>query len=474
VRLGEGVINDGPAEFPEIASAEMPLWSIEVPMIRDALLSIGLLVSTASQLRPAGGKIGPGEACLAIWLLLTGASVAARLGPPLTPVLSRLLLFWIVFALAMCLGTMTGFTIGDFHDPKWFVHDTIAYVLVAAVSCLSVVGPGAWSRLHRVARLLAVFGAAWLALQVAVGWDAVRLEGVEPWTWDRLSGLYENSNQLALVCVVLCLLSLHLAETANNLAETIAALMCLSTAIVVGRLTKSDAFALVLVATTAIFVALKLRTWMLSRKDGLTIRTAAAWLIVLALPVIFVSVIPLGAMVAGRAEDVMQEMTRGSPRETEEHAQLRLNNWGLAIQRGVESGMLGLGPGPHLEIPPSIQAGRRNPMSNPNNREHPQLGLAPNFEAHNTILDLFTQGGLLAVLGILWLFCTALTATMRARLDALAALLCGTAIFSLFHLIVRAPIVWFAIAFCLVAATEAATSSRMVRISPGRGYRTDA
>jgi O-antigen ligase len=378
-------------------------------------------------------------------------------------VLSRLLLFWIVFALAMCLGTATGFIIGDFHDPKWFAHDTIAYVLVAAISCLCVVEPGAWSRLQRVARLLAALGAAWLALQIAVGWGMVSFDGIEPWSWDRLRGFHENANQLALVCAVLCLLSLHLAETANNLAERIVALTCLSTAIVVGRLTKSDAFVIALVAAAAIFVVLKLRTWMLSRKDGLTIRSAAAWLVVLALPVIFASVIPLGTMVVDRAEDVMQEIARGSRRETEENAQLRLQNWSLAIGRGVESGMLGLGPGPHLEIPPSILAGRRNLSSTPKNFEHPQLGLAPNFEVHNTILDLFTQGGLLAALAIVWLVGAALSATIRARLDALTALLCVAAIFSLFHLIVRIPIIWFAIAFCFVAATEAATRSRMVR-----------
>lgn len=430
-------------------------------MIRDALLSIGLLASTASQLRPAGGKVGPGEAFLAIWVLLVLASEVGRLGPPLTPVLSRLLLFWIVFAVAMCLGTATGFAIGDLHDPQWFLHDTVAYVLVAAVSCLSVVEPGAWSRLRRVARLLAALGTAWLGLQIALSWGLVNIENVEPWAWDRLRGVYENANQLALVCMVLCLLSLYLAETANNLGEKISALMCLSTAIVVGRLTKSDAFTLVVVAAGAIFVALKLRTWMLLRKDRLTVRSAAAWLVVFALPAIFASVIPLGAMVADRAEDVMEEMTRASARETEQHAELRFHNWGLAIRRGVESGMLGLGPGPHIEIPPSILAGRRDSRNRPINMDQPRLMVAPNFEAHNTILDLFTQGGLLVVLGVVWLVGTALSATMRARLDALTALLCGIVMFSLFHHIVRIPIVWFAIAFCLVAATRTASNSPM-------------
>ena len=36
----------------------------------DLLLVLGILLSTASQLRPAGAPIGPGEVCLVIWAAL--------------------------------------------------------------------------------------------------------------------------------------------------------------------------------------------------------------------------------------------------------------------------------------------------------------------------------------------------------------------------------------------------------------------
>jgi hypothetical protein len=38
----------------------------------------------------------------------------------------------------------------------------------------------------------------------------------------------------------------------------------------------------------------------------------------------------------------------------------------------------------------------------------------------------------------------------RAKLDGLTTLLCGLIIFTIFHLIVRHPIFWLAIAMCLV------------------------
>jgi O-Antigen ligase len=423
-------------------------------MISDMLLALGLLLSTASQLRLAGAKIGPGEACLLIWLVLSLVQVAGRLGPPLSPVLTRLLAFWMVFALAMSIGTMTGFATGDLHDPMWFQHDAMAYVLAAVLSCLFAVEPGAWSRLRRVAWLLATLGASSFALQLACGWDLIVIGDVDPWSWDRFRGFSANANQLALVSAVLGLLSLHLAETANRLGGKITALICAGVAIVVGRLTKSDSFLLVLVAAGPIFIVLKLRTWLQSPERRLTLRSAAAWILVLALPLMLAGIVPLGSSISLQAEDLVKDMAKGTTRDTEETARVRFLIWGEAVSRGVESGMLGLGPGPHLEIPSSILAGRRSTKNDPKNMEHPKWSIAPNFEAHNTLLDLFTQGGLLVVASFVWLMGATLLMTSRARLDGLTTLLCGLALFSIFHLIVRHPIVWFAIVFCMVAAAE--------------------
>ncbi len=40
-------------------------------MVRDALLAAGVLASAFTQLRVDGTSIGPGELCLAIWLVVT-------------------------------------------------------------------------------------------------------------------------------------------------------------------------------------------------------------------------------------------------------------------------------------------------------------------------------------------------------------------------------------------------------------------
>lgn len=430
-------------------------------MFMNLLLALGLLLSTSSQLRATGVKFGLGEACLALWVAFMLAREARQLGPPLTPALTRMLTYWIIFAVALCLGTMTGFAMGDIHDPDLFRHDTIAFAFAAAISCLCVVEPGADERVRNVGWLLITFGAVWLALQAALGWGLVALDGVDPWEWDRLRGLSQNSNQLALFCTVVGLLSLHLAESARRSLERVAALVCMIIAIVVGRLTQSNAFLIAFLASVAVFGALTLRRWLSSREMTLSFRSASAWMVILTLPFAAAYVVPLGASVANPTEQLVTDMVRGAKsHELGDTADLRFEIWNEAIRRGIETGMLGLGPGPHIEIPRAIQVGRRgtvDPVSGPT-QPHPQF--APNFEAHNTALDLFVQSGLLGVLVLAWLLGSILVMTFRLRLDALTTTICGLALFSLFHLIVRQPIVWFAIAFCLVTAIDAARTAR--------------
>jgi O-antigen ligase len=429
-------------------------------MMLDALFAIGLLLSPASQLRPAGSPIGPGEICLLIWIVLMLGREAARGGPPLTPALSRLVIFWSLFVVVQSLGTLTAFSIGDEHDPHWFLHDVMAYPLLAAASCLSVIEPHAGLRLHRVAWLLCALGTPLLALQFVNAWGLINISSVDPWYWDQmLRGWSANPHQLAVLCTVLGLLSLHLAETAVRPRERIAAVACAILPIYAGRLTKSDSFSVILVVAGPIFVAIKFRTWLASSAPRITLRSAFAWIIVLALPLVLISTAPLGSLIAVKAEGFAKEMSRENYERTEQKTELRLDLWKQAIVRGVESGMLGLGPGPHLEIPSSILTGRQGTATRPKYVEHPEPNFAPNFEAHNTLLDLFIQGGLIAVLSFVWLAATALFITYRARLAGLSTLLCGLAVYGVATLIIRHPIFWFAIALCLVAGTGAVRPS---------------
>jgi O-antigen ligase len=425
--------------------------SLSMSWAWDTILALGLLLSPASQLRLRGLPIGPGELCLLVSLLLMLGREVARLGPPLTPALSRLLIFWALFTIALSIGTVTAFVIQDSHDSTWFLHDIVAYPFLAAVSCLSVVEPGAGPRLRRVAWLLVVLGTGSLALQLAEASGLVDIVSSDPWFWDRFRGWSANPAQLALLCAALGLLSLHLVETADRHGKRLAAIACAILPIYVGRLSKTDTFMFVLVAAAPMFVALKFRTWLLSPDHHITFRAASGWMFILALPLMFAAAAPLGSSIAAQTEALAKLMSKDNGKTTGQEAELRLQIWSEALGRGMEAGMLGLGPGPHLQTPPSLLLTRMATLDRPKGVLHPDANGTPNFEAHNTTLDLFLQGGLLAVLSFFWLVAMALSSTYKARLAGLTTLLCGLLLFSMFVLIARHPIFWFAIGLCLVA-----------------------
>lgn len=422
-------------------------------MILDTLLALGLVLSVLAQLRQAFPLVGPGEYCLAIWLVLALGREAARRGPLLlTPALSRLLIFWLLFFIAQSLGTITGVAIGYEHDPDAFMHDILAYLLAAGVSCMSVAQSEAGPRLRRVAWIVSVVGASTLALQLANVHGLFQIPGINPWFYDRFKGWTADPNQLALLSAVLGLLALFLADTAAGVGEWISAVGCAVLASYAGLLTKSNSFALVLVAAGPIFVVLKLRTWMVSFEKGVTLKFASAWIIVLAAPLVLISIsaVSLDSELTVKAAD----FGRDKEEHTEEEAALRIYLWHSAIGRGFESGMLGLGPGPHSERPHITRSAQFFERKEFRPKSNPFL-----IEAHNTLLELFTQGGLIAVLSSIWLMAMAVLAAYKARQAALVTLLCGLGMFSIFHTIIRHPICWFAVALCLVAENSVGCAS---------------
>ncbi len=420
---------------------------------RDALMAVGVLLTTATQFRLPGLPIGPGEICLALWIVLMLILELGRY-TPLTPAFRRMLVFWSLFGFAQSLGTLTGMAIGDLHDPSLFWHDALAYPLVGAFGCLSVVEPGAAQRLRRAAEIFAAVGALCLLPQLAVGWDLIELPALDSWLGDRLQGWSTNPNQLAFLCAVLVLLSLHLADTAKRPGGRVAALLYIVPAVLVGRLTKTDTFTFALLGAVPIFFVMKLRFWLVASGSRFSFRASLAWIALIAIPLLLASAAPLVFSSVESTDELAMGLMKNGGKEAPREAGLRLALWSEAISRGTDSYMLGLGPGPHLPIPPEILAVRQSePVPNPS--IHPTLNGTPDFEAHNSLLDLFTQGGLLASLDFIWIAVIAWVAPYRARLAGLVALIAGVSVFGLTNNIVRPPIFWLSIALCIVAGDRA-------------------
>ena len=302
-------------------------------------------------------------------------------------------------------------------------------MLVALLSCLVVVQPEAGRRLRRIIWALVVAGAVSLSVLIAGAHGVLPIPGIDFWWYNRLIGWSTNPNQFALTCTVLVLLSLHLAETAARPAAKFFALVCAVPAFAAGILTRSDSFILVMLIVGPMFVGIKLLTWVFLAERRLSLRPAVACLIFLSIPAVLASSAPFAPQIVEKTDEVAS-----ATMEDNDQAEGRFRLWRDAIDVGLDAGMLGLGPGPHLvtkqwkKPPPDIN------------------------EAHNTALDLFTQGGLLATLSFVWLTATAFLVAYRAKLVGLAALVFSLFVFSNFHLIIRHPIFWFSIALCLTAA----------------------
>jgi hypothetical protein len=438
-------------------------------MLRDTIFALGLLLSTASQLRAGSSPIGAGELFLVVWSIMVLARQLIGGDQALRPALSVLLKFWGIFVCAEAIGYMTGLLLGVETDPEWFFHDLMAYPLVALVSCLLTLETA--SRIRRIAWLLSLSGALALAVQSAAAVDLISIPGVEPWYWERMRGWSMNPNQLAFLCATLSLIALHLADKAAGRSERVCAVTFGILPVVVGRMTGSDTFTLMLLASGLLFTVLKSTVWL--RTSGATTapRVAFALVLVIGLPVLASSSLPALLSLSGDTNGVAKGLMKNGGKDADQEADLRFALWGQAIKRGLSTGLLGLGPGPHLAIPLELVKARTSEDNAPDNIQHPEINGIPNFEAHNTVLDLFVQGGILADLSFIWLLYRAFRSSYRGGLAGLATLLCCLTLFGMTNLIIRQPLFWFAIVSCLIAGPTASRAPVGIPLPSGPNNR---
>jgi O-Antigen ligase len=413
-------------------------------MIGSALLAFGLVLGTASQLRLPGVPLGAGEICLVLWLGLASLQVltGSRVRNPRA--LLWLGTFWVCFALILSIGACLALMRPEVLDPATILHDTFAYLLVAATSCLVAATMKSDGTLRQTQWFLIAFWNIGLVLQLALGWQFIRISSIDPWYWDRFRGWSENPNQLALYSAVLTPLSLHLVLTAKGFGRLAAVFSFLAT-FFVGRLTKSDTYLVAMAVSTPMFIVLRLRNWLISPEHRLSLRFAAAAFAGIAIIPLSLSLAPYAAATADDVEGLAASMMKDRGGEaTKATANLRVQLWQDALHIGLESGSLGLGPGPHLEKPTGVT----------------DKGVPLPLEAHNTLLDVFTQGGLLGVIAVVSLFAGTFVLLLRAKHDALAILIVALAIFSISHFILRHPTVWFALALSLILGSGRAPPLR--------------
>lgn len=417
------------------------------------LLALGLLLTSATKFRLHGLPVSPGIVLVVIWIVLRFLQSLAKDDLPLTPPLRIVLVFWAWLTVAEALGTLNALVIGYPRDTALFLHDVMAYPLVGAIACLSVLGADAAERMRQVAQAMVWWGTILLLPQVAAGLHLIRLPLIDPWFGNRFEGWSTNPNQLAFLCAVLVLTALHLADTAAGARERVASTAGMIVPLVIGRLTRTDTFTFALVGATVVFLFSKVRLWLSwsGRLPGL--RPSLAGLVIIIAPLLLLAAAPFTMRVSNDTSHLALSLMKDGGKEAKQETDLRLALWHEAIDIGLRTSMLGLGPGPHLPIPPKIVAARETEVILNKGAGNPPVNGTPDFEAHNTFLDLFAQGGVVATVSFVWLIGGAALRTWKVHSAGLMALLTGLSFFALTNLIIREPSFWFGLVLCLLAGT---------------------
>lgn len=421
-------------------------------VIRNVLLACGVVMSYATQLTVPLLHAGYGETFLVLWILLSIGRILGGGRMEASSVFAMLASFWALMAFALSMGAVVGYLSTVLYLSP-LLHDLAAYLLLASVTCLAAAEPDAGRHLRDCAWWIVAIANVGLAIQVGLGWGWISQSGVNPWYWDRFCGWSDNPNQLALYCAVFGPLTLHLATTSDSRWGRLLGLCALILPFYVGRLTKSDTYLYTTIVTGLMFLGLRARTWLKTGDGNASLSRQIGLLFIIGLLPLGMAMSPYILTGFDSAEAFAKSLTKDKGGQaTEDTVELRLYLWAEAVDKGLRSGSLGLGPGPHMERPP---VGDQQFLPRP-------------FEAHNTFLDLYSQGGFVAVLALVWIIISSAVSAWRAKFDALLALLGSIVIFSIPHLIIRHPIVWFVLIICLFAESSRTTAA--TRISSDRFY----
>ncbi|MDH7796989.1 MULTISPECIES: O-antigen ligase family protein [unclassified Beijerinckia] len=414
----------------------------------DLVLPLGLILSLMTQLRPEDAPVGPGELLLVLWLIPRLLVVLWNYRLAATPrAFFDLLIFWVIFAASLCFGFMVSIVQAQFVDWSLTLHDIISYSLLAVLGAALTIGSESPQRLRRLFRNTSLVGGAAVLVQVLQGQYAPIIGTLDLWYWDRFRGWCLNPNQFALFCLALGALSIAASENEPSRQFRILTIVSACITFAAGFLAQSNAYNGVAIIMVLGFVFAKI---LRATPIAALLRSTIFWAVVSGTAALLLTAIVLTPALRSNANGASPLFFMRDKENTDQEAALRIALWTQAIQLGVESWYLGRGPGPHLTIPTSLLIERRE-ASDPLNLVHPKLGLAANFEAHNTALELFVQGGALATASFLSLCLMAFWRALRSQADGLAIGLIALVSFGSFHVIFRHPIVWFLIVGALSA-----------------------
>lgn len=374
--------------------------------------SLGLVMTTASQLRFPGMPIGIGEVMLCIWLLITSISLIKSERVIVHAATKKFVAFWFSFFFLLLLGTFAGLYFGSWSESLY--HDALAFLFSGILVIVCLLNRGFKEQIDTIIPFILIFTIVPLSALLIYGQVSPSLGPIQIWFDEvRFTGWSSNPNQLAFsVSTIPFLAAYKYSKSKGYLFKTTYILIAASS-VWIGLATASDSLQAAWIVGG---ILLALLFWY----RALSITKTSYWkglITKIILPLTVVSILfifgkPIQTEINDNVESILGADDQGD---------FRLILWKNGIEATALSPFFGHGPGPH--------SGNNEPFQE--------------YEAHNTFIDLSTSAGILGLfLYLTFIFWAAWKAWSSGQNTILIGLI-SIQMFSTFHLVLRYPLFWF-------------------------------
>lgn len=394
-------------------------------------VSVAIFLSISTNLRITGIPIGLGEIFLA--LLIAGCAFLK----PWHQIKNGLFLFWVAVWFCMTLGFAFGNVTGALR-----LHNTLAYGYTGflTLAFLAIFNQLDETDLRRVLLYFIVIStiALWVGFIIYLNFDQTTLANLRIDTSDhgRYQGWCQNANQMSLMLVPTPFLISYLWSTSHRTRlNSIGWLTLLLLSVLMGLMVRSDALGFSWILGIGILGILYIL-----KRDCIGAKHLAVLLAVFIVGFLSVRFAAqqgwLGESAHGQlyAQEAVIEKLRIGHGETQQKVNVRVQLWKNALHVWEESPVVGHGPGAYSFFKLS------------------ETESLTGMEAHNTLIDLMVQGGLLLGAAYLLLFGWLMITLWRSGqwLLLTSTLVIFSFEFFMFH--IRQPVIWFYLTLVLALA----------------------
>ncbi|NMG08831.1 O-antigen ligase family protein [Brasilonema sp. UFV-L1] len=376
-------------------------------------LAMGIVLTTATQLRLSSLPLGPGEMILFLWIIFVIIRLLVLGSFSRTHILQVTLCFWLIAFTSMTFGLLIAELMGV--KASDFQYDYSAFILAFLFSSSCTISENFSKNIQKI--ILYSLSFSMVCLFIIFCFPSLT-PFLESWYGGiRFAGWAKNPNQLALLLCMIPFLALYLFNKSSSFFKKIfyatLSIMC----VIIGLSTGSDALMLAWAigfTIITLFVTVQVTTNIFVIKNLTTyLRLVYKLIIGLIILLLAVIVLKIGYDTLYLASaDVYDKGGQGSERVT---------LWTNGIAALSHSPLFGLGPGSH--------SGENGPFLD--------------FEAHNTFIDWGASSGIIGLIAYIALLGWVAWTAWHKGFVVLFAAVISLAGFSCFHYVLRHPIFWF-------------------------------